>query len=84
MFVHRYPYNDSAADARISEDGGLVNGMLYSLWPFLETRQTCRSGILWHYQMTTLRILAGPSWRNIIENGREIELVLQDGGRSSR
>ena len=35
MFIHKYDYNTTGPHSSISQDGGLVNGMLYMLHPVL-------------------------------------------------
>ncbi len=35
MFIHKYDYDPDAAHADIAQNGGLVQGMLYFMWPFL-------------------------------------------------
>ena len=35
LFIHRYDYDDTNAHADIAANGGLVNGMMYFMWPIL-------------------------------------------------
>ena len=35
LFVHRFDYDDSNPHTSIAGDGGLVNGMMYFMWPYL-------------------------------------------------
>ena len=39
LFIHRYDYNDANARMEIAADGGLVNGMMYFMWPYLGSEQ---------------------------------------------
>ena len=46
MFIHRYDYDASGPHASIDQNGGLVNGMMYFLWPHLGDEQEWDSGNL--------------------------------------
>jgi len=35
IFIHHYDYDDSNPITNIAQDGGMVNGMLYYMWPTL-------------------------------------------------
>lgn len=41
IFIHKYDYDPASPDAAIAARGGVVNGMLYQLWPVLA------SGAIW-------------------------------------
>ena len=36
VFIHRYDYSENTPNAALAADGGLVNGLLYFYWPYLE------------------------------------------------
>ena len=40
LFIHKYDYDGANPHDRIDADGGLVHGMLYMLWPVLESGAT--------------------------------------------
>jgi len=40
MIIHHYDYDDTDPETDIAEDGGLVNGMLYFIWPTLDASAT--------------------------------------------
>ena len=40
LFIHRYDYDDTYPHTRIAADGGLANGMMYFMWPYLADEST--------------------------------------------
>jgi len=40
MYIHRYDYDDTDPETDIAEDGGMMNGMLYFIWPTLQPSAT--------------------------------------------
>jgi len=40
IFIHHYSYDDTDPHASIDTDGGVVNGMLYFIWPTLHSSAT--------------------------------------------
>ena len=40
MFIHKYDYDDANPHESIDEDGGHINGLLYFMWPILQTGAT--------------------------------------------
>ncbi len=52
MFIHKYDYDAAAPHADIAQDGGLVNGMLYFMWPVLAAGATWDSNNLPNQTLT--------------------------------
>ena len=40
LFIHRYDYDDTNPQTSMAADGGLVNGMMYFMWPYLADEST--------------------------------------------
>ena len=52
MIINRYNYDDTDAHTDIAADGGLVNGMMYFIWPTLESGATWDASTLPNQTMT--------------------------------
>ena len=52
MIINRYNYDDTDAHTDIAADGGLVNGMMYFIWPTLESGATWDAATLPNQTMT--------------------------------
>ena len=71
LIIHKYDYDAAAAHDNIANDGGLVHGMLYFVWPTLSSGATWDAANL-PSQNATLEFQRGTLYHREIDKGLDV------------